>query len=236
MATDTSPTAPKPKRRWFQYSLRTLLVVVTLFAIPCSWLVVMLRQAERQRKAVAAIRNLGGSTGLGSYSSPPEWLRSLVGDDFFQTVNSVDLNLTKVTDSDLENLDGLGQLKHVSLFGADKITDAGLGHLERMSQLLKLNLAFTKVGDAGLEHIKGLNQLEDLSLTGTNITDDGLKHLKGLNHLDRLLLSHTKITDAGLEHLKGLSQLKLLWLYDTQVTDEGARKLQQALPNCRIGR
>ena len=27
----------KPKHRWFQYSLRSMFVVMTLFAIACSW-------------------------------------------------------------------------------------------------------------------------------------------------------------------------------------------------------
>ncbi len=32
----TGMTDPKPKLRWFQYSLRTLLIVVALWAIACS--------------------------------------------------------------------------------------------------------------------------------------------------------------------------------------------------------
>jgi hypothetical protein len=53
-------TVAKPKLRWFQFSLRTLLVFVTLCAIPCSWLAVKMQQAKRQREAVVAIEKLGG--------------------------------------------------------------------------------------------------------------------------------------------------------------------------------
>lgn len=51
-------TVPKPKLRWFQYSLRTLLVIVTLCGIPCSWLAVKLQQARREHEVAAAIEKL----------------------------------------------------------------------------------------------------------------------------------------------------------------------------------
>ena len=53
--------ASKPTLCWFQYSLRTLLVVLALCAIPCSWLASSMQQARREREAVAAIEKLGGS-------------------------------------------------------------------------------------------------------------------------------------------------------------------------------
>lgn len=40
----TIPHPPEHKLRWYQYSLGTLLVLVTLFAIACSWYV---DEAER---------------------------------------------------------------------------------------------------------------------------------------------------------------------------------------------
>ncbi len=47
-------------------------------------------------------------------------------------------------------------------------------------------------------------------------------------------LNGTSITDSGLEHLTMLSQLLFLDLSNTKVTDAGVRKLQQAMPNCKI--
>ena len=47
-------------RRRFQFSIRSLLVLTVAVALPCSWLGVELRQAMRQREAVAAIEKLGG--------------------------------------------------------------------------------------------------------------------------------------------------------------------------------
>ena len=58
--------------------------------------------------------------------------------------------------------------------------------------------------------------------------------LKGLARLTCLDLSQTKVGDAGLDHLKGLTNLRSLTLYSTDVTDGGVKKLQTALPNCKI--
>ena len=98
------------------------------------------------------------------------------------------------------------------------------------------NKTHTQVTDAGLEHIKGLTRLQNLYLFSTQVTDAGLESLKGLDELLELRLDNTKVTDAGLEHIKGLTQLERLYLDGTKVTDEGVKKLQQALPNCKIKR
>jgi hypothetical protein len=109
--------------------------------------------------------------------------------------------------------------------------------------VIKVLLSDTQITDAGLEHLKGLTSLKRLDLYSTQITDAGLEHLKGLTGLQSLDLRSTQITDAGLEHLKGLTSLKRnavqdvgawLDLSSTRVTDTGIKKLQEALPNCRI--
>src|SRR5208283_3638157 len=48
--------------RWrFQFSIRSLLVLVVAVALPCGWLSVKMRHAEREREAAAAIEKLGAS-------------------------------------------------------------------------------------------------------------------------------------------------------------------------------
>ena len=177
-------TTPKPKCRWFQYSLRTLLVVMLWASIGMSWVGVKIWQAKREREAVETIQKFGGGVNWHKLSGP-KWLQLLVGVDIFNNVRIV-------------------------------------------------NIAGTKVNDAGLESLKCLPQLQWLDLGYTQITDADLEHLQGSSQLQVLLLSETKVTDAGLKYLDGLSQLRQLSLNGTAVTAEGVRKLQQALPNCRL--
>ena len=145
------------------------------------------------------------------------------------------INSNQVTDAWLAHLAGLNQLEFLGLAGT-KITDAGLAHLARLNHLQVLWLNNTEITDAGLAYLAGLNQLDALWLSDTKITDAGLAYLAGLTQLQVLYLADTKITDAGLAHLARSSHLYELGLENTKVTNAGVKKLQQALPNCKIER
>ena len=105
--------------------------------------------------------------------------------------------------------------------------------------------AMVDLSDCGIHLNRALHVYRDLTkpvrlkLGGSRVTDDTLEVLSitsgpRFSRLKGLDLSRTQVTDAGLDHLKGLTKLQLLDLRGTQATDEGAKKLQQALPNCRI--
>jgi len=49
----------KPKRRWFRFSLRTLLVLATIACAGFGWLGVKMQQARRQQQAVEKLEKLG---------------------------------------------------------------------------------------------------------------------------------------------------------------------------------
>ncbi|MFC1597360.1 leucine-rich repeat domain-containing protein [Planctomycetota bacterium] len=91
-----------------------------------------------------------------------------------------------------------------------------------------------QVTDAKLGHLHWMIGLKELYLWETQVTDAGLLHVSSLTNLEYLNLHKTQVTDAGIQHLKSLANLKELCVTGTQVTDDGAKKLQQALPNCKI--
>jgi hypothetical protein len=206
----------KPRRRWFQYSLRSLFLLTFLVSLGMSWFAVRMKRAREQGEAVEWIRKGGGSVVYDyqyevPYSGPPGpvWLRNLLGTDFFATA------------------------VHVCFFPSS-VSDAGLEHLKGLTQLRELDLRFSPVGDNGLKYLNGLARLRTLDLSDTNVTDAGSEHLKRMTHLQTLNLEDAQVTDAGLEHLKGLTQLKMLILLGTHVTDDGVNRLQKALPNCQV--
>ena len=121
---------PTPKRRWYQFSLRALLVFVVLVSIGMSWVAVRKQRVRRQREAVRAIEKLGGDVRYEEAQTPvPRWLRELLGDDFFfLKVDTVHLSGTEVTDVGLEHLKWLATLEALFLSNT-QVTDAGLESL-----------------------------------------------------------------------------------------------------------
>lgn len=90
----------KPKRRWVQVSLRTMLVLVTLLCIALS---LWVASAERQRRAIAAIEALDGSE-ISYVDRPVTFLRRWLPPVYFAEVNVVVLDNTQVTDAGVAKL------------------------------------------------------------------------------------------------------------------------------------
>ena len=145
----------------FQFSIRSLLVLTVAVAIPFSWLAVEMNAAREQKEAVKAIKKdawVPYEYQLGALlpnPQPPEplWLRSLLGDDFFESV------------------------AFVHFFSQTLVTDAVMVQLKGLAQV-NLDLQRTEITDAGLEHLNGLKQLRFLNLTDTHVTDAGVAKLQ----------------------------------------------------------
>jgi hypothetical protein len=223
---------PKRKRRWFQFSLRTLLIFTTIVALGSGWFRARIAKARKQRAAIEAIEKSGGmvlydyqvdlSGGLMPNAKPPvvSWPWTLFGRDCYLPVAEAVLR----SDHEINYLDELNELRVLRLDGY-VVADGGLSPATEIRPRLT---------DAGLATIEGLSHLKELDLQSTDLGDTGIKRIAKLRRLRSLELSDTKITDAGLENLKELSQLQELYLFSNRVTDEGVAKLQNALPNCTI--
>jgi len=198
------------------------MAVMVLLAVGLGWFGWKLREAERQRRAVEAIREVGAEViydyefnGRDKFTTgveppAPAWLRDQLGVDFFSNVVAVQFH------------------------DSGRIGDVGLKRLRSLTSLRTVVLYGMHVADAALAYLRGFPELECLWLVGTLITDAGLENLKVLTRLEYLSIHFTPVTDAGLEYIKGLPRLRRLDFICTPVTEKGVEELRKALPNCEI--
>ena len=248
----------KPKPRWYQFSLKTLLVFITLICLGPGGIVAYEQQkARRQRAAVASIEKIGGRVDYDDEAVKRSALmRVILGDDQCAHVSSIslrppesrqgfpalqkfpeltDLYVNHASNSDLVHLKPLANLQWLDLRETE-VTSEGLVHLARLTKLEGLQLYGTEVDDAGVAQLANLQKLTLLDLRKTRVTDACLAGLSRLESLERLYLYRTKVTDAGIETLEASRRLNYLDLTDTEVTDAGVAKLQLALPVLQIDR
>jgi Leucine Rich repeat len=180
----TEPTKADPpirNRRRVQFSLRSLMIFTLICAVAAGWLCKKIEKKSKEQEAVKAIVKSRGEVMYDSGSRPPGpgWLRGLLGEHFFSQVDQVTLH--HATDTELECLEKLPDLVSVDLEGA-RITDVGLLHLRGLTRLEYLDLRGTKVTDVGIVNLLSLSNLKVLKLQGTAVTDDGRQPLYALKH------------------------------------------------------
>ena len=198
------------KRRWYQYSLRSLLLFVLVVAIGISAIRIVFDRAFAHNEAVTRITRHWGQVSYSQDDAEPAWKswgRKCLGN---------------------------GYVGQVTCVRAPRFAHCRLEDLVALPEVQQLELMGTRVDAAGLAALKSLPRLWTLNLWATNITDDDLVPVGNLNRLEWLKLGYTQITDKGLEHLKSLGNLRLLYLTGTHVTESGVKKLQSALPDCDI--
>ncbi len=242
--------------RWrFQFSIRSLLTLAVVVAIPCSWMMVETQRARTQHDAVAVYVRESGQGVIYDFQMNPPGRSRLPGgpiDEFESTMGLAwhmssppekphapgwlmdllgddffcDVIVAQPrNDTQLFLLQPLKTLRRLE-FSDSGVTDTGMATLKELRQLQWLNLRRAKVTDAGVKYLQGLSQIRVLDLGGTQVTNDGLIYLKDLRQLQRLDLGFTTVADAGLVNLQGLEQLRQLEFWGNKITDAGLEHLK----------
>jgi hypothetical protein len=89
--TPTTPDPPKPRRRWYQFRLRTLLMGVVLLAVLCAYVaheaaIVAARRAWLAAHHAAAFDESAGPAHPSHPDKAPTAIRRWLGDKIFSTV------------------------------------------------------------------------------------------------------------------------------------------------------
>lgn len=116
------------------------------------------------------------------------------------------------------------------LNAAGSMTDEIMERLPDLHSVTRLNLGgSTRLSDAGLKHLARMTQLQDIDLSeypGGRITDSGLEFLRHLPDLRRFQMCwQSGISDAGLMNLSFCDRLESVDLLGTPTGDGAIRAL-----------
>ncbi|MBX3413693.1 MAG: leucine-rich repeat domain-containing protein [Pirellulales bacterium] len=232
-------SALRPSRRWLQFRLRTLLVLLTLFGLTFG---LVFAASRRQREAEMRAITVLGATGYASsshdaYYPPlsskpaekkagetpdrvlasvdiPQWLKSVPGvaaDGIFGRVFRLDI----------------GHHDKISRFTPEEKSSLGVLH-----SLWSLSIDGFILDRDDVERLATPSRLTHLFLTGCTFDPGAFEPMGQLKHLYWLDLNGSSVKDDDLQTLAGLRNLQVLNLSHTEITDQGLEHLHQ-LPSLR---
>jgi hypothetical protein len=163
----------EPRRRWFRFSLRLLLIVVTVLAVPLGWIGWELRQVRREQATITWIVETGGGVNYQSNFKPDDrsWWEESTDKWFGERVCWVSLDNTQVSD-----LSPLAELKNLKTLSLDQTQVSDLSPLAELKKLEVLYLSHTQVSD--LSPLAELKNLEWLYLHNTKVSDEQVQELR----------------------------------------------------------
>lgn len=153
-----SISARKQRRsRPIQFSLRALLLLVTLISAGFAWLHLQIETQKRQHASAVQFEAWGAQIGWNARAEEakencPRWLRAALGDVFFEEVGLIDLRHSAVSDEQLKLVRDFPHAQ-VLLLGPE-ITDVGLAHMHSLQELDFISLGKAKVSPARTEALR----------------------------------------------------------------------------------
>ena len=159
MDADTEKTA-KPRRRWFRFSLRTLLIVVTVLAVPLGWVGRKMGQVRRERATITWVEDMGGRVYYRSRlyrtyegrlyrTDERSWWEKSTDKWFGERVRVARLGNTQVSD-----LSPLVELKGLKWLYLDNTSVSDLSPLAELKNLRELALYNTPVSDEQVQKLR----------------------------------------------------------------------------------
>jgi hypothetical protein len=189
------------RRRWLQFRLREMFVLVLVCGVALTgwnWISPYREARREQDPFIAAIEALGGTVTSSRYG--PSWYAVRFG-------HSVSFSGRPLRDKDVA---------YLSTFPAAK-------------SVFVCDMSSSLVTDAGLAHLAKWSQIGALRLDGCRITDEGISDFARVK-MDGLISLHVVdcpgITDGSVDDLLKLAP-DVLEIHGTSITPSGAARLEE---------
>lgn len=228
-----------PRRSVFRFSIRTMLILTTVFAV---FLGNRLHRASRQRRAVQRIEEIAAGSVIyddgRSGSRSLNWFYDAIASDFLHSVTSVTISGSKFqflntgdpvkhyTDDDWDELTlAVGALDSIRWLRLENVTPKQVESFARCKNLEELSLR--TVEDSYASSIRKLEWLRRLS-SGTRFSQNGILELAGHPRLEHVFLNpiyRHRIDDDAAQALSTMPNLRLLDVSSTLISDQGVEML-----------
>jgi len=255
-------------RSRLRFRLRTILLSTVIAATLLSFFANRLHQARKQRHALESLKDVASVTfqweaslgvknqdginqGIVEFTEAfkaresqtprgPEFLRNILGDDFFNKPVSI-----RLSDPDPEDLRALGSLTSIESLGISDLASSStidlsnFGHLRRLivndapgftgreisqlpnpDRLQFLNLANCGLSQNGLQQIGRCTNLLELGIAmpvGGEVNDKSTQFLSSLSCLNQVVFFSVPVGRRTLNRLSQLRQLRFVRFYSTDL-------------------
>ena len=228
------------KTPYAQFTIRTLLLGVLGL---CVWLAGKGRSMHFEREGRASVTSIAGDV-LYDYQvekdgtlketaqlSVPEWMRQLLGEEFFSYTAVVFVE--EIEDKHLASIGRLPKLKGLFV-SRSVISSEGICSLANASCLRAIHLDRCKTNEATIAALAMVPHLENFSMKHCTITDNAVETICRNKGLRTLGLVGCDIDDKCIESLASLPALDELDVSETLISDGGIARFCGMRPGCDV--
>lgn len=203
MQTSSESASATPPRSWRRFSLRSLLGLLVVVAVPLAWKV---NQLSTERRVVAEIEAAGGQI---ARSDPwaPEWCCAFLGREYFSYID-------RVSFYEFEDPLDFPSVSH-GPFG-----DEHLAMVARLPYVRSLKILSNHVSSAGFRRLAEATTIAELEVHGpfpafgsdgqpSSINSQGIAHLARLPRLEKLTISIRPSCWSDLAKLQSVKELSV---------------------------
>ena len=141
---------------------------------------------------------------------------------------------SRVPDEVIEQLVAFPQLRTLGLIGGQRLTDKGLEHIGKLTNLETLEIRNRTLTADGLKHLTKLPNLKSLLLWGVTLNKQSGETLEGLKALEVLELRSVTVSTEALSSIKKLKNLKQIDGHDCDGAFTSEDDVRKEFPNVKV--
>ncbi len=252
--TESNGTKPqRPKQRWLQYSLRGLLALTLLAAAGSWWLSSELLLAQREEKALEQFRSSatysfnvayrhqigeGYSIDLDAVGPGNPWLRSMLGDAYFDEPATIIFASESLSDAVAHGFRDLPTLQEVQLATQQPSSKQAAADLGTLNELKRLSIDQNEPwGGDKLAALSPLPKLETVTVLqcGRLTAEQARQFVRGKQALNWVALLGCSFEPGALAVFADLPAIQTLHIGDSYDPDELAEFRRSGLQALSVG-